>query len=186
MESVTEQRERIDRFRSVFDDERVFRQWYDAMLPKVFGYLFRRCAGDRALAEELTQQTFVEAVRDREGFDGHAQDGTWLIGIARHRLVDHYRAAAKGERRLLKLMQGGAGITHEPLSAWELRRDILETLQRLPALQRAVLVLHYLDGMPVAEIAEALGKSEASVESLMTRGRQRFRSLLRSMEIADD
>ena len=56
---------------------------YDRALPQVYGYLLRRC-GDRTLAEDLTSETFLGAV----GADGPFTV-PWLIGIARHKLVDH-------------------------------------------------------------------------------------------------
>ncbi|KRT63161.1 MAG: ECF subfamily RNA polymerase sigma-24 factor [Chloroflexi bacterium CSP1-4] len=55
------------------------------------------------------------------------------------------------------------------------REAILRALHGLPALQRAVLVFHYADGLPVREIARRLGKSESATESLMTRAREAFR-----------
>ena len=52
----------------VFADDAAFRRWYDRAMPRVFGYLYQRCGRDRDLAEELTQQAFVEAVRSRRQF----------------------------------------------------------------------------------------------------------------------
>jgi RNA polymerase sigma-70 factor (ECF subfamily) len=175
---IAEQRYRVERFWSAFSDARAFRAWYESALPHVFGYLYRRCGGDRALAEELTQETFVDVVRGRAEFDGRSNDATWLIGIARHKLVDHYRVLHRTERRRLALIQSRPSDVYEPVSAWETRRHVVETLARLPSMQRAALVLHYLDGLPVADVARLLGKSEAAVESLMTRGREQFRSVL--------
>ena len=54
------------------------------VLPRVYGYLYARCGHDPDLAEELTQETFVEAIRDRRGFAGRADAVTWLCAIGRH------------------------------------------------------------------------------------------------------
>jgi RNA polymerase sigma-70 factor (ECF subfamily) len=70
---------------------------YDEALPQVYGYLLSRC-GQRALAEDLTAETFLAAVdsvrRDQ------AVTVAWLIGVARHKLVDHWRRQAREERSL--------------------------------------------------------------------------------------
>lgn len=161
----------------VFASEDDFRAFYERTLPRIFGYLFHRCGGDRSVAEEITQQTFTEAVRQRNTFDGRADPLTWLTAIARHKLADHYRRLDHEERRLLRLVVKEISADHEG-RAWrriDEREAIVGALRTLPALQRAVLVLHYADGMSVREISLELGKSESSIESLMTRARDAFR-----------
>jgi RNA polymerase sigma-70 factor, ECF subfamily len=186
VERATDERERADRFRSVFGDETAFRAWYDSALPRIFGYLFDRCGAVRSVAEELTQETFIEAVRVRNRFDGRSDEMTWLVAIARHKLADHYRRLAREERRHLRLVAGrGDDRTEDPWRALETQREVLDALARLPAMQRAVLVLHYMDDLPVAEIGRELSKSEGAVESLMSRGREGFRRLLMTPEVDD-
>ena len=181
MEGIAEQ-ERAGRFRSRFEDEISFRAWYDATLPRVYGYLFNRCGGNKTLAEELTQEAFEEAIRARARFDGRADETTWIIGIARHKLIDHHRRLARDERRHLRLVARATPPMEDTSASSDTKQEVLDTLAQLPAMQRAVLALHYLDGMPIAEIARALGKSEGAVDSLMSRGRKRFRELLHAEE----
>ncbi len=98
---------------AVVSDEERFRDWYDATLPQVYRYLAARCAGDDVLAEELTQQTFVEAVRHHDRFDGRADVVTWLCAIGRNKLVDHYRRNSRETRRhgrLIGASTGGADL----------------------------------------------------------------------------
>jgi len=162
---------------AAFASEGEFRSFYERTLPRIFGYLLHRCGGDRSVAEELTQQTFIEAVRRRESFDGRADPLTWLTAIARHKLADHYRRLDSEERRRLRLVVKEIAEDNEG-RAWQRtdeREAIVSALGTLPALQRAVLVLHYADGLSVREISGELGKSESSIESLMTRARDAFR-----------
>lgn len=161
----------------VFASESAFRAFYERALPRVFGYVLHRCGGDRSVAEELTQQTFSEAVRQRNTFDGRADPLTWLTAIARHKLADYYRRLDNEERRRIRLVVQEIAADAEG-RAWrrtDEREAIIRALGTLPALQRAVLVLHYADGMPIREIGRELGKSESSIESLMTRARDGFR-----------
>lgn len=161
----------------VFASEDDFRAFYERALPRIFGYLFHRCGGDRSVAEELAQQTFSEAVRQRSTFDGRAEPLTWLTAIAPHKLADHFRRLDKEERRRLRLVVKEIAADDQG-RAWQRvdeRQAIVSALGTLPALQRAVLVLHYADGLSVREISGELGKSESSIESLMTRARDAFR-----------
>lgn len=169
--------ERSAKFAGVFASEDAFRAFYELALPRIFGYLVPRCGGDRSVAEELAQQTFTEAVRERAAFDGRSDPLTWLTAIARHKLADHYRRLDNEERRRLRLVVKEIAADKEG-RAWrgiDEREAIVGALAALPALQRAVLVLHYADGLSVREIGGELGKSESSVESLMTRAREAFR-----------
>lgn len=161
---------------AVFADELAFRAWYERSLPNVYGYLFHRCGRHPELAEELTQQAFVEAVRGYGRFRGQADATTWLIGIARHKLIDHFRRAERDTRRLAALSAREFGDVGRAESAPPTMPDDIDVaLARLPALQRAVLVLHYMDQLSVREVAQSIGKTEAATASLLARGRDSFR-----------
>lgn len=162
--------------KAVLGDEQAFRAWYDRSLPTVYGYLFHRCGRDPDLAEELTQQAFVEAVRSSRRFRGQADATTWVIGIARHKLVDHFRRAERDTRRLAALSAREFGNTRRAESSPPtMPDDIDDALAGLPALQRAVLVLHYMDRLSVRDVAHSIGKTEAATASLLARGRDAFR-----------
>lgn len=145
---------------------------YDAALPQVYGYLLARCGG-RALAEDLTAETFLAAVAACRRDDPPAPSVGWLVGIARHKLVDHWRAAAREERGLRAV----AG--EEPLTdPWDERLDALlarEVLDDLPGHHRAALALRYLDGLAVPEVARTLGRTVHATEALLVRARAAFR-----------
>jgi len=161
---------------AVFADELAFRAWYEQSLPRVYAYLFHRCGRDPELAEELAQQAFVEAVRSRARFRGQADAITWVVAIARHKLVDHFRRAERDRRRLDALKAHEIVDVGPAMSPARLGPDgIDEALAVLPPLQRAVLVLHYMDHLPVRDVARSIGKSEAATASLLARGRDAFR-----------
>src|SRR5487761_509516 len=91
---------------------------YDDALPHVYGYLLARC-GDVGLAEDLTAESFlaaVDAVR-RPGASGPSIP--WLIGVARHKLADHWRQVER-EQRGLRLLDGEPDPLDDP---WETAVD---------------------------------------------------------------
>ncbi|WP_448614515.1 RNA polymerase sigma factor [Modestobacter sp. URMC 112] len=149
---------------------------YDRALPEVFGYLLARC-GQRALAEDLTAETFLAAVRAGDA----AISVGWLIGTARHKLVDHWRRLER-EDRGLRLLEGGRADVEDP---WDAQLDALrahEVLGRLGPAHRAALVLRYLDDLTVPQVAEALGRTLHATEALLVRARRAFRSAYESTE----
>ncbi len=156
----------------VLADDVAFRDWYDRTLPHVYRYLLTRCGGETQLAEDLTQQTFVEAVRNPDRFDGRSNIVTWLCAIGRHKLVDHYRRSGREARRGAELVLVSH---HDPWSDTETRDSVERVLARLPGDQRLALVFRYLDDLSVRHVAAALGRSESAAESLLSRARESFR-----------
>jgi len=142
---------------------------YDEALPQVYGYLLPRC-GQKALAEDLTAETFLAAV-DTVRRDQPVTVG-WLIGVARHKLVDHWRRLAREERSL-------ALVRAEPEPPWE--DGVLDAviaraaLERLGPHHRLALTLRYLDGLPVPEVARLLDRTLHATEALLVRARAAFR-----------
>jgi RNA polymerase sigma-70 factor (ECF subfamily) len=164
---------------SAFATDDAFRAWYERTLPRVYGFLLARTA-DVSLAEELSQQTFLAAIEQRRRFDGRADVVTWLCGIARHKLADHFRRLEREERRGRR-----AAIAELPMDAPDWRADVEErdairdAVRQLPAAQRAVLLFVDLDGLSVPEAARLLGKSTGAAHSLLFRARESFRAVYR-------
>jgi RNA polymerase sigma-70 factor, ECF subfamily len=151
-----------------------FAAFYDRTFADVYRYLSTAVFGDRALAEDLTQETFtsvVTAVRD-----GRAGSLTmpWLMGVARHKLIDHYRSTAREQRRLAMAWSGGVGHDDDRLEEFEnVDPDrVVELLQNLSPTYRLVLVLKYLEDLSVDQIATEIGLSVHATESLLARARQ--------------
>jgi RNA polymerase sigma-70 factor, ECF subfamily len=151
-------------------DAASFRGFYDEALPRIYGYFLRRTSSP-TLAEDLTQDTFMAAVRELKSGRLPQNPAAWIHGIARHKLVDHYRRAGRSELALSAVGEPPLAATTEDAE----RERVAAALARVPATQRAVVVLCHLDGFTVREVAEALGKSEKAVESLLGRGRESLR-----------
>jgi RNA polymerase sigma-70 factor (ECF subfamily) len=154
-------------------------QWLlDEVAPVVFGFIFARVGGDENVAEDLLQETLLEAVRSARGFRGDAAASTWMCAIARRRLARHYEAERRAAvaRRSLRLVEGTSGGDDGSVADLVERRDeVVRALGRLPALQRQVLVMKYLEGMSVCDIADQVSRSRVQVQSLLQRGREGLR-----------
>jgi RNA polymerase sigma-70 factor (ECF subfamily) len=101
----------------------------------------------------------------------------WLIGIARHRLIDHYRSSAAEERRYRPIDSDTVELAddRDDFAAVLDRLLAIAALDALPASQRLAISLRYLDGLSVPEISRKIDKSVHAVESLLARGRATFK-----------
>jgi len=163
---------------ALFADADAFRSWYEDAVVRVYRYLYPRCGGDAALTEEITQQSFIQAIENRNSFGGRSDAITWLCAIARNKLADHYRRLDREDRRHLRLVVSEIQLDSEHSSSVEDREVLMSSLRQMPAMQRAVLVLCYLDDLSVAEAARVLKRSESATESLLSRARTRLREIV--------
>jgi RNA polymerase sigma-70 factor, ECF subfamily len=154
--------------------EKAFMAFYDAALPYVWGYLSARCPV-KATAEELTSEVFLAAVNAVHKDAAAPVSVEWAIGVARHKLVDHWRNQAREQRRLQAVADDAVPAREDP---WDARLDQMqarEVLQRMAPYHRAALCLRYLDGLRVAEVASELGRSLHATEALLVRAKAAFR-----------
>jgi len=123
-------------------DARAFEQLYRRHADKVYGLCWRLCDGDRAKAEQATQDAFVRAWEKLDTFRGEAQFGTWI-----HRITVN---VVLGDRRLLQrwttFEDAEAGGPRPELSAPAADHDLSRALSRLPRGARTVLWLHDVEG----------------------------------------
>lgn len=146
---------------------------YDEALPVVYGYFVRRCP-DKGTAEDLTSDTFLAAMDAAQRRDPCRVTVPWLIGIARHKLADHFR------RRHDRFTVPVPDVPEpaDPTDTWDAELDRIvaeDTLARLSGPHRAVLTLRYLDDCSVDQCAELIGRTVHATEALLVRARRAFR-----------
>jgi RNA polymerase sigma-70 factor (ECF subfamily) len=148
-----------------------FSEFYRMHLPSVYGYLLRLCAGDRSQAEDLTQDVWVALVDDLNRGHLERADVRWLLRVARSRFIDQARRERVVRSKLLLLLRTTDDRDDvEPSSS-----NVLGNLVALQPLHRAVLILRYVDALPVPEVAAAIGRSLTATNSLLARARADLR-----------
>jgi RNA polymerase sigma factor (sigma-70 family) len=149
----------------------------DQFGPAVYGFVYPRVGGHNEAADDVTQETFIEAVRSAATFRGESSLRTWLCAIAKRRLSRHYES----ERRTELVRSGLAAVPDLAADAGadiDRRDEVTRALGTLSPLHRQVLVLKYLDERSVEEIATELGRSRVQVQSLLQRARVGLRAEL--------
>jgi RNA polymerase sigma-70 factor (ECF subfamily) len=147
--------------------------------------------GSRAVAQEVTQDTWIAVLRGVDRFEGRSSFKTWLF----HILVNRARSAAGREQRagrpddLAAERFDASGAWAEPPEPWADRTDdqllasdlaakVKDLLPTLPAAQRQVVLLRDVEGVPAAEVCRLLDLSDGNQRVLLHRGRARLRALL--------
>lgn len=159
-------------------DERAFDALFQRHAPAVRGYLLR-LVGSAAVADDLTQQTFLSLVRARGRFLSGSRFKPWLYAIATNAARDNTR------RRTEQLTETGklpAGEGEEMATRdFGMQRQVRAALNQLPLNQREAILQHRFHGISFAEIAAAEGVSESAVKVRAHRGYERLRVLLKGL-----
>jgi len=136
------------------------------------GFLRRLTRGDRALADDLAQETFLEAFSKLAQYRGDSPFAAWLYAIAWSRFL---MAARK---RKLEPLDDEEGEGFHPESASIARLDLEKAMSLLRAPERAALTLCFAMGMPHEEAAAAMSVPLGTLKSHVARGREKLKTLL--------
>ena len=182
--------EGTERIRALVDlaragDTEAFGQLYDHYVAGVYRLAYYRL-GSKQLAEDITAETFVRALRSISSFTWQGKDfGAWLTTIARNLITDHY----KSSRQRLELVvdavpersDAGPGPEAEVLAALS-SADIMRAVQTLPPEQRDCVLMRFMEGLSIAETAQVLDRSEGAIKQLQLRA---VRNLAKSLTKGD-
>ncbi len=156
---------------------------YDLYAQKIFGFLFHKTF-DRSLAEDLASETFMKALERIQGFDpkkGNFQ--AWLFAIARNTLIDHFRSRKETASIEDAWELAADDDTARSAELSLLRRSLQEKMLLLNPQQREILMLRFWQDLSFRDIAQILGKSEASVKMAAGRGLRSLRGHARLLSL---
>jgi RNA polymerase sigma-70 factor (ECF subfamily) len=153
------------------------RRIYRDTIDDLYGFVARRSNGERELAEDVTQETWLRAVHAWRRDGVPERPLAWLTTVAGRLLSNHFRRP-----RVVPLEESSAEAVaaHDGSGSRE-RRNLVEiALARLPRMQSRLLEAFHFDRRPVAEIASSLGLTERGVEGRLRRARQNLRREIES------
>lgn len=166
-------------------DAEAFGQIYDRYLDTVFRFIYFR-VGNRQLAEDLTSDTFLRALKRIGSFTWQGRDpGAWLVTIARNLVADHFKS---GRYRLEVTTgdvldadredRGPEGSPEAAVVDHITNVALLTAVKQLNPEQQECIVLRFLHGFSVAETAQAMGKNEGAIKALQYRAVRALARLL--------
>ncbi|MFH1465357.1 MAG: sigma-70 family RNA polymerase sigma factor [Pseudomonadota bacterium] len=174
-------------------DTTAFRGLVERFQSRIYSHVYGMIR-NREEARDLTQETFVKAFRNMNGFRGESSFTTWLYRIASNVTIDHIR---KHSRMRVGGYDDQVAIKEEGDGRWEpdhLRRSpgrdlerqqlyqrVMDAMQTLPPDQRQVVLLREIEGFSYKEIAEAMGIPEGTVMSRLFYARKRLQAILKDL-----
>ena len=164
-------------------DERALSTLYRTYLPTVWRFAYGQLRGDRHAAEDVVAETFLAALEGvgRLSPEGGSVGG-WLTGIARHKVADHWRRLGRAAGQVADDDPVDPTDPLQALADRQQRRQVAQAMGSLPDDERLALESKYLDGCPVRDIAERLGRTEKAVEALLYRARHSFRAAFERLQ----
>jgi RNA polymerase sigma-70 factor (ECF subfamily) len=187
--SVSRNRETklVEKLRS--GDSAAMGEFYNLYRNRLYSLVLEQVDRDEAIAEDLVHEVFLAALGSLDRFRGDSQLYTWLRSIALHKINDFYRHQTREPKSAESLPDFDAAkqleqtgddrpATLNVLEEEEARESVHRALGDLPHDYRRVLVLKYLEDMPVLAISQIMGRSPKSVEGLLSRARKAMRDNL--------
>lgn len=161
-------------------DDAAYREALQAIARRLRGYLRRRLVGQPDEVEDLLQETLLALHLQRGSFDPAVPVTAWVLAIARHKLVDHWRRHGRQGAQHQRLDEvDELALGHVDGQPGEARRDLGRLLQALPDAQRRAIELTKLGGWSVAEAAQQAGVSETALKVQVHRGLKRLAAWVR-------
>lgn len=148
-------------------DPRAVETAYVLLAPMVLGYLRRVLPP--ADAEDVLQRTFLDVWRSREQYDPSRPLGGWVMGIAKHRAMDHLRRR-QPEQTFAEVPEDVASDTEDLADRFARSLEVRDALQKLSDEQRQVLVLVYFNDLSLPQVAEWVGAPLGTVKARAARG----------------
>jgi RNA polymerase sigma-70 factor (ECF subfamily) len=167
-------------------DREAFAQLYDAYVDTVFRYVLVRVAS-RQLAEDLTSETFLRAMRRIDTFTWQGRDiAAWFVTIARNLIADHVKSAKfRFEVTTADMRDADERVDAPDTEVLARLRDerLVEAIRGLGPDQAECITLRFLQGLSLADTAKVLGKSEGAVKQLQLRATRALRKSLDGVEL---
>jgi len=153
-----------------------FLPYYNQFKDKIYNYYLYRVGFDRLLAEDLTSEVFIKALKSFNDFDKSKKFQSWIYMIAHNHLVNHYKLSKhlvplESVEDYLQYMDNNGEINYE------LGR-VLKIIDKMEETDRNVLQLKFVDDLDNQEIAEVLQKEEGTIRTQISRSVTKLREIL--------
>ncbi|HEC20710.1 MAG TPA: sigma-70 family RNA polymerase sigma factor [Gammaproteobacteria bacterium] len=163
-------------------DEKAMQRFFMQYANDVYRFLMGRC-GDSTLASDILNAVMLDVWRQADRFQGRSKVTTWLMGIARHKLIDHYRREQRHQHEALDVTMSidPAPVSEQLVAAAQHADWVKHCIERLGGLQRDIVHLAFYQDMAYPEIAEIVECPVGTVKSRMFHAREALRRCLEKL-----
>ena len=157
-------------------------QLYNTYADRIYSLVFNQVDRNHEVAQDIVQETFVAALKSIVKFRNKSKIYTWLCSIANRKVADFYRRQKRQAKyqtmKALEAEQIGQETLAAATESTERQEMAQQALLGLPLHYRQVLILKYVEEMPVLQISKIMERSPKSIEGLLTRARKELRARL--------
>ena len=155
---------------------------YRDTVGALYGFVSRRCGGERQLAEDITQEAWLRAVREWRLKGLPEAPLAWLTTVSRNLLLNHLRKRAPLPLNSVSPQAILDALEHDVVSdSGEVARAVTDALTRIPADEAQLLEAFHFERLRVSRLAEVMGITERAVEGRLRRARERLRHELETV-----
>lgn len=168
---------------SAFKDEREqkFISLYRSYVDEIYQYVYLRTGLSKVIAEDITQEIFMNVYKSYSGFKGLCSERTWIFKITKNKLNDFYRKQYHPKFEIVEIDDYMAEYLDDPsqnvqeimITSFE-QKKVRACLEGLPNQYKIVLVLKYVEEKSLKDIASLIGKSPKAIESILQRAKNSF------------
>lgn len=151
--------------------------YYNQFKNKIYAYFLYRVNFDKKLAEDLTSEVFLKALKKFADFDGAKPFQPWIFKISHNHLVNYYKSAKR--EVALEVVENFLPYTdNSAVEKYELEK-VMGIISRMEARDKEILLLRYAQGLDNAEIADLLDKEEGAVRTQFSRSLAKLREIIK-------
>ncbi len=156
------------------------KKWFTLYKPDLMRIALTKVS-NQADAQDIVQETFINSLKNIHSFNEKSSLKTWMISILRHETADYYRK--KYAKKAIKTIPLGEYLLKYQLEdSSKVNEKVKKVLGKMLKKRKKMLLLKYVDGYSVKEIAKKMGKSFKSIEAELYRARQSFKKSYKEIE----
>jgi RNA polymerase sigma-70 factor (ECF subfamily) len=161
-------------------DEQAMREFFEQYSNTVYHYVIGRCK-DKNLAGEILNTVMMEVWNHSDRFEGRSKVSTWLIGIARFKLIDFYRSEKRHQHSELdEGLEDPVSVNEKMVEAAQQSKGVKSCIDKLGESQREIVQLTFYSEMAYQEIAEIIECPVGTVKSRMHHAKEALKRCLQS------
>ncbi len=158
-----------------------FLAYYNQFKDKIFNYFLYRVGFDKALAEDLTSEVFIKALKAFASFDENQKFQSWIYAIAHNHLINHYVRAGRTTVPLEELEDFIPDTNNNQFEEKYEAEQVLQVIDEMAASDRDILRFRFVDELDYREIADILCKEEGAVRTQVSRSLEKLRQKLKKI-----
>jgi RNA polymerase sigma-70 factor (ECF subfamily) len=165
-------------------DRDALTNFYNTHIDRIYSSIFNQVGRDHNVTQEITQDTFLAAVKSAKNFKANSKVYTWLYSIANKKVTDYYRSKYRKRQILfdttidVETVENSIDHAIDPFETTDSIQLTRQAMDSLPLHYKQVIISKYVEEMSVEDIATAMNCTVKSIDGILSRAKKRLKSYL--------